>query len=143
MLIKDPWHEISYMDFQHSIEPDCDVHLIASAFPRIKELVLSNILKYDGQYFWLLFKSLSRWISYFIFILFYLYLFFSYSDVNTDEDGNNRAKKRLEKRLRRENDSPEVEDQTDDKSSFELLIENTQNVKDLTIYSRYDLLGYK
>ncbi|XP_015511492.1 uncharacterized protein LOC107218206 [Neodiprion lecontei] len=44
-LLKDSKYQISFLHFKHSIERDCDVHLLASAFPNLTTLVLSHIVK--------------------------------------------------------------------------------------------------
>ncbi|XP_046750545.1 uncharacterized protein LOC124413810 [Diprion similis] len=44
-LLKNPRHQIHYLYLSHNIEPECDVHLIGSAFPCLTKLILSNIVK--------------------------------------------------------------------------------------------------
>lgn len=51
LLLEAPKHEIRYLEFEHKIEPDCIVHLVASAFPNLTELVLITVVQKNGNYF--------------------------------------------------------------------------------------------
>ncbi|XP_046619916.1 uncharacterized protein LOC124305018 isoform X1 [Neodiprion virginianus] len=47
-LLKDPSYELSYLRINHNIKTNCDAHLVVSAFPKLTELILSNITKVSG-----------------------------------------------------------------------------------------------
>ncbi|XP_046747225.1 uncharacterized protein LOC124411814 [Diprion similis] len=99
-LLKDPTYQISYLRINHNIETNCDVHLVVSAFPKLTELVLSNVTEVSGS-------------------------------------------KRVhpQRRLRKRNSTiPRKEDDLRNKnldSSFKLLVENSPQLRDLTLDTNY------
>lgn len=117
-----PRHNISYLNISHRIEPNCSVHLIASAFPNLTELVLENIVKIKGDY-----PSLS-----------YMKLFSSchanHYRLNVGSTTQNtHVKKRLVKK-----GEPETEDywNVNEDSSFKMLVDNTPHLRNFTLYAK-------
>ncbi|XP_046483157.1 uncharacterized protein [Neodiprion pinetum] len=44
-MIHEAKQQISYLNMYHPITPECDIHLVAGAFPNLTELVLCNLIK--------------------------------------------------------------------------------------------------
>ncbi|XP_046619921.1 uncharacterized protein LOC124305020 isoform X2 [Neodiprion virginianus] len=47
-MIHEAKQQISYLNMYHPITPECDLHLVAGAFPNLTELVLCNLIKRES-----------------------------------------------------------------------------------------------